>query len=203
MVFSAALLTVIVSLVVIYIISGQSKLKMLVANIALQCIKPIEAFNSKYQNIHCDLGMLKYIMILILVVVIILAFDKFKKSRIFRGQFFSNIVQIKLFIEDAQSYVPIDLSKVAGNVHMFKLTGALLLGNINLRKTWIWDELEVDWSDIHVPLNGKEMNLPISVVIPLVNKFRVRWLMKKDPLHLHIMLKQRESWYNLENSHQN
>ena len=131
--------------------------------------------------------------------VLILAFSKLKKSRIFRGWLFTNIVKIKLFIADAQSYVPIDLSKIAGNVHLCKLTGALLLENINLRKNWIWDVLEVDWSDIHVTLNGKEINLPISIVISLVDKFRVRWLMKKDPLHLHIML----IWYNLENSHHN
>ena len=62
LVFSAALLTVIVTLVVIYIISGQSKLKMLVANIALQCIRGIEAFNPKHQDVHCDLGILKFIM---------------------------------------------------------------------------------------------------------------------------------------------
>ena len=69
---------------------------------------------------------------------------------------FSNIVKIKLFIADTQSYVPIELSKIAGNVHLFKLTGALLLENINLRKNWIWDVLEVDWSDIHVTLSGKK-----------------------------------------------
>ena len=78
LVFSAALLTVNVTLVVIYMISGQSKLKTLVANIVLQHIKSIEAFNRKYQGVHCDLGMLKFIMILILVVVIILTFDKVK-----------------------------------------------------------------------------------------------------------------------------
>ena len=47
-------------------ISGQSKLKTLVANIPLQCIKAIEAFNPKYQDAHCDFGVLKIIMILIL-----------------------------------------------------------------------------------------------------------------------------------------
>ena len=78
---------------VIYKISGQSKLKTLVANIALQCIKPIEAFNPKYHDAHCDLGVLGLIMILILVVVTILAFGKLRKSRIFRGQLFSNIVK--------------------------------------------------------------------------------------------------------------
>ena len=63
LVFSSALLTVIVTLVVIYMISGQSKLKMLVANKALQHIKAIEAFNPKYQNAHCDFGVIKFIMI--------------------------------------------------------------------------------------------------------------------------------------------
>ena len=203
LVFSSALLTVIVTLVVIYMISGQSELKMLVANIALQCIRVIEAFNPKYQDVHCNLGVLKFIMTLILVVVIMLAFGKLRKSRIFRGQLFSNIVKIKLFIANTQSYVPIELSKIAGNVHLFKLTGALLLENINLRKNWIWDVLEIDWSDVHVTLNGKEINFPISIVIPLVDKLRVRWLFKKNSLHLYIMLKQRKSWFNLENTNQN
>ena len=172
LVFSAAPLTVIVTLVVIYMISGQSKLKTLVSNIVLQCIKAIEALNPEYQDIHCNLGMLKFIMILILVVVMILAFDKFRNSRTFRGLLFSNIVKIKLFIADAQSYMPIDLTKTAGNVHLFKLTGALLLENISLKKNWIWDVLEVDWSDIHVMLNGIEINLTISIVIPLEDKFK-------------------------------
>ena len=156
LVFLEALLTVIVTLVVIYMISGQSKLKMLVANIALQCIKAIEAFNPKYQDSHFDFGVLKFIMILILVVVTILAFGKLRKSRIFRGWLFSNIVKIKLFIADAQSYVPTNLSKIAGNVQLFKLTGALLLENINLRRNWMWDVLEVDWHDVHVTLIEKK-----------------------------------------------
>ena len=85
LVFSAALLRVIVTLVVIYMIRGQSKLKTLVANIALQHTKAIEAFNPKYQNAHCDFGVIKFIMILILVIVTLLSFGKLRKSRIFRG----------------------------------------------------------------------------------------------------------------------
>ena len=109
------------------------------------------------------------------------------------------MVKIKLFIADTQSYVPIDLNKIAGNVHLFKLTGALLLENTNLRKNWIWDVLEIDWTDVHVALNGKEINLPISVVIPLEDKLKMRCLFKKkNPLHLYIIPKQRKSWFNLE-----
>ena len=54
------------------------------------------------------------------------------------------MVKIKLFIADTQSYVPLDLNKIAGNVHLFKLIGTLLLENVTLRKYWIWDILEID-----------------------------------------------------------
>ena len=62
---------------------------------------------------------------------------KIKKSKIFQGHFFSNMVKIKLFIADTESYVPLELNKLAGNVHLFKLAGALLLKNITLKKKWI------------------------------------------------------------------
>ena len=77
-----------------------------------------------------------------MVVVIILV--KIKKSRIFQGQFFSNMVKIKLFLADTELYVPLELNKLAGNVHLFKLTGELSLDNVTLKKNWIWDVLEVN-----------------------------------------------------------
>ena len=40
LVFSAALLTAVITFIIIYILSGQSKLKTLVANIALQLLRP-------------------------------------------------------------------------------------------------------------------------------------------------------------------
>ena len=67
-----------------------------------------------------------------------MALAKIRKSKIFKGQLFSNMVKIKLFIADTQLYVPFDLNKIAGNVHLFKLTGALLLEKVTLRKDWIW-----------------------------------------------------------------
>ena len=62
-------------------------------------------------------------MILNLILVTLMALAKFKKSKTFKGRLFSNIVKIKLFIVDAQCYIPLDLNKIAGNVHLFKLHG--------------------------------------------------------------------------------
>ena len=70
--------------------------------------------------------------------------------------------------------MPIDLNKIAGHVHLFKLTGELALDMVNLRENWIWDVLEIDWSDVHMSLNEKEINLPISIVILLMYKLKIR-----------------------------
>ena len=45
--FTAALVTMIITLVIVYIMYGQSKLKALITNIAIQCIKGVEATDVK------------------------------------------------------------------------------------------------------------------------------------------------------------
>ena len=114
------------------------------------------------------------------------------------------MVKIKLFIVDTSSYVPLELNKLARNVHLFKLTGTLLLDNVSLKKNWIWDVLEVNWNDVHITLNEREINLAMSLVIPIEYKMKIRKLFrKKDSLHLYIMSQQRKSWFNLENTDHN
>ena len=181
--------------------TGQSKLKMLVANIALQCVKAIDALNTNNQNkLNCDIGMLKFLMILNLVMVILIILVKIKKSRLFQGQFFSNMVKIKLFLADTESYVPLELNKLAGNVYLFKLTGELSWDNVTLKKNWIWDVLEVNWNNVHISLNDKEVNLPRTLIILLAYKLKVRKpFNERSSLHVYIMLKQRKLWYILEN----
>ena len=199
LVFIVAILTVFIIFVIIYIIMGQSKLKALVATMALQRVRTVEALNTDRQTQNYNSEILKILMILNLVIVVSLLLRKIKKSVFFWGQPFSNMVKIKLFLADTKSYVSLDLNKIAGNTHLFKLTGELSLENITVRKNWIWDVLEIRWDDICIILNEKEMCLPTMLIIPLIHKLKVRKLFgKRDLLHMYIMLKQRKSWYNLE-----
>ena len=202
LVFTAALLTVVITFTIIYMLTGQSILKTLVANIALQHAKAIDAINPKNQGTHsCDFEMLKFLMVLNLIIVVLMILIKLKKNKIIQGHFFSNIVKIKLFIADTESYVSLELNKLARNVHLFKLTGTLLLENVTLKKNWIWDVLEVNSNDIHITLNEREINLPMSLVIPIEYKLKVRkYFRKEELLHLYVMLKQRKSWFNLEDT---
>ena len=199
LVFIAAILTVFIIFVIIYIIMGQLKLKALVAIMTLQRVRAVETLNTNRQTQNCNSELLKILMILNLVIVVSLLLRKIKKSVFFWGQPFSNMVKIKLFLADTKSFISLDLNKIAGNTHLFKLTGELSLENVTLRKNWIWDVLEIRWDDICIVLNDKEIHLPTMLVIPLIHNLKVRKLFgKRDLLHVYIMLKLRKSWYNLE-----
>ena len=199
LIFIAAILTMFLAFVIIYVLTGQSKLKALMTTMALQRVRAVEALNTDKQVQSCNLGLLKILMILNLIIVALLLLRKIKKSIFFWGQPFSNMVKIKLFLADTKSYVSLDLNQLAGNTHLFKLTGELSLENVTLKKNWIWDVLEIKWENIHIILNNKEIHLPTMLLIPLIHKLKVRKLFgKRDLMHVYIMLKQRKSWYNLE-----
>ena len=70
----------IITLVVIYMVCGHSKLKALVANTALQCTKSIEAadMTDRYWYI---VGML----LIMMMGIIYLVTNKIKKSSLFKG----------------------------------------------------------------------------------------------------------------------
>ena len=120
LVFIAAILTVFIIFVIIYIIMGQSKLKALVTTMALQRDGAVEALNTNRQTQNCNSELLKILMILNLVIVVSLLLRKIKRSVFFWGQPFSNMVKIKLFLADTKSYVSLDLNKIARNTHLLK-----------------------------------------------------------------------------------
>ena len=123
--FAASLLTIITALVVIYILTRHSKLKTLVANIALQCIRTVEAAALNPDHIICESGLEKMLLIINLAVITIMTIAKVRKSRIFKGKLFSNSIKVKLFMADNHCYIPLHLNKLAGSVHLLKLHGTL------------------------------------------------------------------------------
>ena len=102
-----------------------------------------------------------------------------------------------LFISNTHSYVPIKLCRVAGSSHLFRIRGRLNTENVKLKKNWIWDVLEIDWSNISITLNDKEIDLPSSVIIPFRERYRARRLLRKHLLLFYVMLKQGKTWFSL------
>ena len=120
-----------------------------------------------------------------------------RRIKLCRGQLFSNIVQIMLFISDVQYYVPVKLCKTSGSIHLFKITGKATMDKVKLNKHYIWDILEIDWSEVKVTFNGKVIDFPKSITIKIWDKFKVRWMMENQPLLFHLMLKQGFNWFML------
>ena len=84
--FIVAILTMFLAIVIIYVLTGQSKLKALMTTIALQRVKAMEVLNTDRQVQNCNSGLLKILMMLNLIIVASLLLRKIKKSIFFQGQ---------------------------------------------------------------------------------------------------------------------
>ena len=136
-------------------------------------------------------------LIIITLCMLYLVTNKIRKSSLFKGHLFSNNTKILLFISNTHSYIPIKLCRVAGIIHLFRIKGRLNPENVKLKKNWIWDVLEIDWSNISITLNDNKIDLPSSVIIPFREKYRARRLLRKQLLLFYIMLKQGKTWFSL------
>ena len=163
LIFTAALITLIITLVIIYVMYGQSKLKALVTNIAMQRIKTVEA--ADVSDMLCTCKMQWYIMGMLTIItlgMLYLVTNKLRKSSFFKGCLFSNNTKILLFISNTHSYIPIKLCRVARSMHLFRIRGRLNPENVKLKKNWIWDVLEIDWSNVSITLNDNEIDYPVQ-----------------------------------------
>ena len=104
--------------------------------------------------------------------LIIFAILQVRRLKLCRGQLFSNVVKIMLFISDIQHYVLVKLCKTAGSIYLFKVTGKIATDKVKLNKHYVWDVLEIDWSKVKITFNGKVINLPKSIKVSLWDKFK-------------------------------
>ena len=187
LIFTATLITLIITVVIIYVMYRKSKLKSLVTNVAIQRIRTVEA--ADVSDMLCTCKMQWYIMGMLTIItlgMLYLVTNKLRKSCFFKGHLFSNNTKMLLFVSNTHSYVPIKLCRVARSIHLFRIRGRLNMGNVKLKKNWIWDVLEIDWSDISITLNDNEIYLPSSVIISFKERYRARRLLRN--IHYYFML---------------
>ena len=101
---------------------GQSKLKALVTNIAMQRIKAVEA--ADMSDILCTCKTQWYIMGMLIIItlgMLYLVTNKLRKTSFCKGCLFSNNTKILLFISNTHLYVPIKLCRVARSIHLFRI----------------------------------------------------------------------------------
>ena len=176
----------------------QSKLIALVTNIAMQHIKGVEATDVSHMLCICKIQWYIIDMLIIITLgMLYLVTKKIRKSSFIKGCLFSNNTKILLFISNTHLYIPTKLCRVAGSIHLFRIREKLTPENVKLKKNWIWNVLEIDWSNVSITLNNNKTDLPSSIIIPFNERYRARRLLRKHLLLFYVMLKQGKTWFSL------
>ena len=199
--FIAAILSTIATIAIIHLVCRHIKLKALLTGIAFQPVKQTEAIfgNGKEQQ-SCAMQWYTMaaltLMIIGLTIYVLLVTHK---CTIFKRRLYSNTVTVMLFFSDIKQYVLVRLCKTMGSIHLFQIYRQLTTDQITLERKYLWDIIRIDGREVFVTLNGTIIQLPILVKIPLRDKYRLRHIMRKRSLFLHVMLRQGIFWYALDN----
>ena len=144
-VFLIAIISVITTMILIYTLCKHNNLRALVLSLALQQVKEVKAEGIRDENYKCECISQLYVILALSIVIIglvVFAILQVRRMRLCRGQLFLNVIKIMLFMSDEQYYVPVKLCKMAGSIHLFKISGKLMIDKVKLNKHYIWDILE-------------------------------------------------------------
>ena len=126
-------------------------------SLALQQVKEVKADEIRDGNYKHECTPQFYIILAISIIIIglvIFTILQVRRIKLCRGQLFSNVVKIMLFISDIQYYILVKLCKTAGSIHLFQITGRLMPDKVKLNKHYIQDILDIDWSEVKVTCLG-------------------------------------------------
>ena len=197
--FSAAIISMLTIIAIIHLMCRHSKLKTLLTGIAFQPVNQAEAVVAKQAKEFCTAQwyMIAALTMLTILLIVYICLSN-QKCAMFKRRLYSNTVTIMLFFSDVKQYIPVKLCKTAGSIHLFQIYGQLDPNQIILEKNCLWDMIKIDWKEVFVNLNGTIVRMPKTVKIPLRDKYRLRTLLDKHSLLLHVMLQQGTSWYALD-----
>ena len=196
-IFISAIISLLATILTVHLLCQHKKLWTLIASLVLHQAKEVSAeVTQRVVNSECKtlayMGIILTIFGLVMVTIL-----HYRKTKLCKGHRFSNVVKIMLFIWDVQNYIPIKLWKAAVSIHLFKIKGMLKAENIKLNKNFIWDMLEIVLKEVTMIFNEDKINLPSVITIKLQDKIKIRWLMKREPLLIHLMLKWGITWFTL------
>ena len=179
-------------------ICRHAKLKTLLTGIAFQPVNQAEAATKQVEEFCTSQWYTIAAVTVLTVLLIVYICLSNQKCTLFKRRLYSNTVNIMLFFSDVKHYVPVKLCNPAGSVHLFQLYGQLDPNQIILEKNCQWDMIKIDWKEVFVTLNGTIVRMPKTVKNIPRDKYRLRTLMDKHSLLLHVMLRQGMSWYALD-----
>ena len=196
--FVAAIISMLAVTAIIHLVCRHAKLKALLTGLAFQPVNQAEAATKPTKEFcTAQWYMIAALTMLTILLIVYICLSN-QKCTLFKRRLYSNTVTIMLIFSDIRQYVSLKLCKSAGSIHLFQLYGQLDSNQIILEKNCLWDMIKIDWKEVFVTLNGTIIRMLKTVKVPLRDKYRLRTLMDKHSLLLHVMLRQGMSWYALD-----
>ena len=163
--FIASILTVVILFAVIAWVCKHVKLKTLVVGLAvhqyqdkIKGINVLETNNTQPFVCSCKLEWWTICMLMIsLVGVISYLFLKCKQRHLFKGYHYLNASHLMLFASDHLQVCSYQAWESITRYGLFKLIGHNDNVTITLWKSLIWNTLEIDWSQVNILVNQKEL----------------------------------------------
>ena len=202
--FVPAVISLLVTNLALYLLCKHKKCRTLVASLASQQIKEAGAVTT-LEEVTTESKIQIYIILALTVSLfslVMFAVLHSRRLKLCRGCMFSNAVKSMLFVSSVWYYVPIKLCKMAGKHWLIQNYRYAKTAKCKLNWNYIWDTIEIDWKEVNVTLNSNKINLPKFVTIKLRDKFKIRCMMKREPLLFHIMLRQGFTWFSLASNTQ-
>ena len=186
----------------IYLACKQKKLHTLVTAMTLQRLPITEAMsafkipqNEEAKLICQDPWVSIAVTLITILGEAVYLYRACSKMTFFKGYLYDNTCTIYLFLSHECYYIPVKLRELNGLLHIFALSGQLKAQNLQLLKHTLWDTLHIKWLSTTLNMNGKRINLPENVNIPLWDKVKVRSIMANKSVKFNTMIKQGNTWY--------
>ena len=200
-------------LIIGFVYCKHSKLSALVGGMAMQPYvqtsvaeaqqmahdKALEEEDCPNVSFICQHPELVYITTIVsLIWLLIYLYLIFKKCTFCRGFKYYEHSEFYLFISNANYYIPLKLKRNYGNIHQFMMIQELVPDQIKLIKHFWWDVLKIEWRDTIVLRREKQVIMPHEIIIPIMDKFRIRRMVESPQFTTNILIKQRHTWYPLK-----
>ena len=102
-IFIIAIISIITTIIIIYTLCKHNKLRTLVLSLALQQVKEVSTVETMEEEYRCKCTSQFYVILALSITIIglvIFAILQVERIKLCRGQLFSNVVKIMLFISD-------------------------------------------------------------------------------------------------------
>jgi hypothetical protein len=188
-----------------YLLNKHSKVSATVTSMALHKLSgahgsPVEmASQMKTTKVMCQgLTLSVVIAIITFVGICIYLYRLFKTFNLCRGIRYTNMSSLYLFASLNDRFLPLKLATIKGHITLFSLKGCLTTDHVKLNQSTFWDTIQINWEEVELLYNSKPINIPADITLSIFDKIRARHIIKSPNPIYSFLVKQGNTWYNLE-----